>query len=351
MEDFITILLVVRNEKSAVRECIQSLISQTWYHCKTELIMIDGHSTDGTREEMTKIQNQLSNEGWQCRLLDNPQKILATGWNIGIKNARGNFICRIDAHSSIAPDYIELGITELNKPGREQVVGIGGILRQKQKNETFVGRVIDEMLTSRFGVGNSPFRVPPKQISETDTAVFAIYRRQPLLDIGGLNENMVRNQDNEFHNRLIQAQWKFLTHPEMKATYQPRSTFIKLMKQGFSNGFWIVFSGGSLRHFIPFYFVLYLFVCLLFSLFLPQYLIILGLIPLILYFLLGIIFSLKDGKSCFTQFVLPLFFFCFHLVYGLGTLRGLIHRIITWFLQIQKSNKFVKNISQKNEKK
>ncbi|MDR2410525.1 MAG: glycosyltransferase family 2 protein [Bacteroidales bacterium] len=322
----VTLLLVVRNESSAISNVIASFTSQTYPREKMEIIVVDGLSIDGTDNGAKQILEQLTQQGWQCRFLENQQKSLATGWNIGIRKAVGDYVCRIDAHATIDPDYIEKGVTLLNSQGQEKVVAVGGILKY-EKAETLMGNIIVDLLGSHFGVGNSPFRIPPQKIIETDTAVFAVYRRKPLLEIGGFNEKMKRNQDNELHKRLIENGWKFLTNPDMQATYQPRSTFLKLMKQGFGNGFWIVFSGGSLRHFIPFYFVLYLFIYLSIFIFLPKLIAILALIPLMLYFFLGIFFAVKDGKSFFARFCLPVFYFYFHLAYGVGTLYGLFYRI------------------------
>ncbi|MDR0608602.1 MAG: glycosyltransferase family 2 protein [Planctomycetaceae bacterium] len=322
----VSLLLVVRNESTSVRQAILSLSKQTISQDQTEIIVVDGLSTDGTDKVVKRILEELCQKGWKCRFLENLEKTLAAGWNLGIRESIGDFICRIDAHATIEPDYIEKGICLLNSPERKKIVAVGGILKYT-KNKTFFGNMITDLLGSRFGVGNSPFRIPPKKIIETDTAVFAVYRRKILLETGGFNENLKRNQDNEFHRRLADKGWKFLTDPDMRATYQPRSTFLKLMKQGFENGYWIVFSGGSLRHFIPFYFVLYLFIYLSIFIFIPKSIVIIALIPLMLYFFLGIGFAIKDGKSFFARFGLPVFYFYFHLAYGFGTLYGLICRV------------------------
>ena len=58
-----------------------------------EVLVVDGMSTDGTRQ----ILNGWAKRQPNLRVLDNPKQIVPTAMNIGIKAAKGKWIIRMDA--------------------------------------------------------------------------------------------------------------------------------------------------------------------------------------------------------------------------------------------------------------
>jgi len=325
----ITLIIVTRNERDFLKKSLQSLLIQSYPKELTEIIIVDGMSTDGTREALLENRDNIGSNGTNIKIFDNPKLILAYGWNIGIKNAAGDIVCRIDAHSELYPDYIEIGVNELLKRKADRVACVGGILENVGKGR--IGSAIADLFSSRFGVGNSTFRVGLKEPKYTDTAVFGLYWKWIFGEVGYFNESLVRNQDIDLHDRILKAGYKLLTHPGMKATYHVRNSFSGLIKKAFEDGYWVVASGKSyMRHRVPLYFVLYLiffFVPLLLGqnrgLFGIKFLIS---IPLIAYVLLCILFSLKDGKKV-DRFLLLFLFPLFHVSYGLGSLTASLERI------------------------
>jgi len=317
----ITLLIVVRNEKSYIEKSLNSLLWQSYPKELTEIIIIDGMSTDGTKKYLEKKVTELQKQNINIKILDNPKKILASGWNVGIKEATGDFICRIDAHSEICNEYIETGIREILKTDNE-IICIGGILKNIGTN--LFGKVVANLSFSKFGIGNSAFRTNIKKSTITDTSVFGIYKKWIFEKIGYFDESLDRNQDIALHKKIREQGYKFITHPEMKIKYYTRNTINQLVKKAFKDGFWLTRSGSYLRHKIPLFFVLYiltipLILCLL-NLPMIEYT---YLAPLALYLCLAIYFSLKDGKS-YIKLLLPIIFPIFHLSYGLGSLWGVL---------------------------
>jgi GT2 family glycosyltransferase len=72
-----------------------------------------------------------------------------------------------------------------------------------------------------------------------DTAVYPVYRRNALIDIGLFNESLKRNQDNDLNQRLHRAGWKIWMDSEMKAEYYCRNSLKSLMRQMYGNGRYI----------------------------------------------------------------------------------------------------------------
>ena len=317
----VTLLIVVRNEKNYIEKSLNSLINQTYPTELTEIIIVDGMSTDGTREFLEEKVKELTEKGINIKLLDNPKKILSSGWNIGIKESKGDIVCRIDAHSEIDKNYIEIGVKELIKNKDKNVVCVGGVL--KNEGVGFLGEIFAELYSSKFGVGNSAFRTGIQEPTFTDTAVYGCYWKWIFDKIGYFDETLVRNQDIALHTKILENGYKFITHPEMQIKYYVRSTFLAFIKKAFCDGYWITFSKKSyLRHKIPLFFVLYLLSIPIFF-FKKSGMVFAYLSPLFLYIFLSFYFSIKDGKS-HRKFFLLFLFPLFHISYGLGSLLGIL---------------------------
>jgi len=338
----VTLMIVVRNERDYIERSLNSLLSQTYPKDLIEILLIDGMSTDGTREWLQSRVKELKNKGVNVKLFDNPKKILATGWNIGIKNAKGDIVCRIDAHSEIYPDYVEKGVKTLLKMKNEKVICVGGVLEHIGGGT--IGKAIANLFSSSFAVGNSPFRTdknfkPRFSCSKfTDTAVYGLYWKKIFEEVGYFDEKLERNQDIALHSKILKSGYKFVTNPEMKIKYYARNTLWKLVKKAFSDGYWVVFSQKAfLRHKIPMFFVLYLMsICLLLvlrgMLGFSSLLFFMYSLPLVAYLLGTVYFSIVDGRS-YSKLLLLVLFPLFHISYGLGSLKGLFDRLNCYGLQ------------------
>jgi glycosyltransferase involved in cell wall biosynthesis len=216
----ISVIVVFRNEEDYIIDCIQSIESQFEQNeLNWELILVDGDSQDKSTE---LAREYLKSKSYPNQIIYNPKKTLAPGWNIGIKAAKGSFVIRPDAHSKLHTGYIEKGIKTLNL--KEDVTAVGGVLETKAKG--FWGNIIKVALSSRVGVGNSGFRTA-KQSGYSDTAVYAVYRKEIFDKVGYFNEELVRHQDNDMHNRIKKAGGKFYMNVEMKADYYARDSVKK----------------------------------------------------------------------------------------------------------------------------
>ena len=326
----VSILLVARNEKAHLRRCLDSLAQQDYPRDRLEFLFIDGCSDDGTHALLEQGVTEMKRRGYAARLLVNEKKILASGWNMGLKEARGDYVCRIDAHSGIVPSYISTGIGCLLERGHGRVAAVGGWW--KHVGTTRAGQLIASFSSCKFAVGDSPFRKRPASLCHTDTAVYGVYRRAVFSEVGYFNEKLARNQDIVMHHRLKEAGYSFLTHPDMEITYYVRSTARSLMAKAFGDGKWVALAGSEhfcLRHKVPVLFVLYLCVLLgvaavsglLLRSQAGQMLIFLTTLPILGYALIAAVSAIKASNSPYRLLLVPLFF-VFHITYGMGTVWG-----------------------------
>lgn len=235
----VSVILPVRNEGDFIERSVGSVLDQSWLELhgpnSMEILVVDGRSTDDTREQVERLA--ASRPEIQIRLLDNPGRTAPCALNVGLQNARGDVIVRVDGHSEIEPEYIERAIRLLDEHDAD---GIGGVLLTL--GEGMVARAIAAAMASRFGVGGSAFRVltrgaPPRP---SDTVAFPAYRREAVARNGGFDEELMRDQDEEWNYRLRAAGGRLLTSGDLVARYYSRSSLRKMAKQYFQYGLYKV---------------------------------------------------------------------------------------------------------------
>jgi len=310
----VSILLVVRNAQNYIKNSIYSVINQGLDKNEYEVLIIDGMSSDNTKQIAQEI---LEKEKINYKIIENPQLNLASGWNLGIKNAEGEYVIRPDAHSELLFGYIKNGIKKLEQ--NPKLAGVGGILITKANS--FLGEMIAKVLSNPIGVGASLFRVGVKKDTISDTAVYAVYRKKIIEKVGLFNENLIRNQDIDLHKRIKELGYELLTSPEMKAVYYSRTNIKKFLKQAFDNGFWVIYGdSGHFRHFVPLLFI----IGLILGLFIYK----IELVIFSLYIPLVIFSFIKKSKvyNPLKLIILLILTFLLHISYGIGSLIGLLKK-------------------------
>lgn len=189
----VSVIVVMRNEEEYILKCIKSIEKQFDKNDKWEIILVDGMSEDNT---VRLVKEYLNNKNINWRILQNPKKILANGWNIGIKNSNGIYVIRPDAHSELGKNYIKEALNTFGKFD-DKVVCVGGVLNNIAKG--FIGEAIADLFSSKFGVGNSDFRTGVNSLKFTDKAVFGLYKKKifdevhTITSLSGL-EALIRNK-------------------------------------------------------------------------------------------------------------------------------------------------------------
>jgi len=311
MEDdlfLVSIIIPCRNEERFIASCLDSITQTNYPKDKLEVLVVDGMSTDRTRE----IVRDYEKEYPFVKLLDNPKKITPSAMNIGIRYSRGEIVIKMDAHTVYPKDYILKCVEHLQESGADNV---GGILKTIPSKNTLSAKAIAFSLSHFFGAGGSHFRLGTREPMEADTVAFGCYWKKTLEKIGLYNETMAKIEDLELNYRLKKDGGKIMLFPDIQAFYYPSSTnFKQFFFHNFEDGFWSTYSlkygfKASFRHYIPLIFVLTLplsiWPYILFSLF----------------FSFGLALREKDVRLFF---LMPIAFFCRHFGYGLGSLWGLI---------------------------
>ena len=334
----ISILIPCRNEEKFIAQCLGSVASFLLPGaCTTEILVIDGMSDDSTREIVGKCLLQFAS----LRLIPNPGKIQSCAMNIGICQARGEYILRLDAHSTYPKDYL-LKLYETAK--RTNADNTDGLVITKPFNDSYNASVVQALTTHAFGVGNSGFRVGMKE-GPADTVPFGFFKKSIFDRIGLFDERLIRAQDYEFNRRIGKCDGKVWLNPEIQLDYYNQPNMRRfLSKQLFREApynaymWYLAPYTFAYRHAITAVFFLGIVGGLLLSvLFQPMVYVFAGVMGL--YALLAFVSSLQQAvrfRKPAHIFVLPVCFFLYHFLHGLGVVWGLL-RLLTFTAPVQKS--------------
>jgi glycosyltransferase involved in cell wall biosynthesis len=319
----LSIIIPCRNEEMYIAECINSFLKMDYPKELMEIIVVDANSSDNTRNIVRDIQTGNKN----ILLIDNPDLYTPYALNLGIKNAKNEYVMIAGAHSDFSKFYLrEL----MNAIDHFKADGVGGTITTDVRNKNKRTLSICKVLSNKFGVGNSMFRIGSDQPMRVDIVPFGIYKKDLLLEIGLYNERLIRNHDMELSKRLTSKEKKIYLIPTAKCRYYAREKFFGIFKNNFGNGYWVPLTiyitkhlnSLSLRHFTPLIFMLSLILPVLLMFWYPI-LGVISLVSLFSYFLTIIVESarLKDSSTSFGYIFLA--FLTLHFSYGMGSLLGL----------------------------
>lgn len=321
----LSVIMPIYNEEKYIAKCLDSILEQDYPKEDMELLLCDGMSKDRTREIIAEYQEKYP---W-IQLLDNPQRIAPCAMNVGIKAAKGEIIMRLDGHAYYAKDYFSSLVAWHKK--LPEAWNVGGICETKVVNANKVSMGIAKVMSDKFGVGNSVFRVgSDKDMLEVDTVPFGCYKREVFDKIGLYNEKLVRVQDIELNKRVKHAGGKIYLIPSVHCTYIPRDNYKSFWQNRYLTGFWVIracFITGTtktlgLRHFIPACFVLSIILPLLLMPFCACFGLVSAFVAL-LYLSLMFMRACKISDSQTTPWHVFKAFCCIHFSYGLGSIVAL----------------------------
>jgi glycosyltransferase involved in cell wall biosynthesis len=318
----VSVIMPVRNEGKFITECLDAVFEQDYPHDRLEVFVVDGMSTDSTPDIVRSYQGRQP----PIRLLENPGMIVPKGMNAALAETKGEIIVRVDGHCKIAPDYVRRCVDHIRT---DHVDGVGGPVRTMGGTRTAC--VIALAMSSPFGVGGSAFRTVSDRTMLADTVPFPAYTRSIVERAGPYDEELVRNQDDEYNYRLRKLGAKLLLAADVNSEYYSRSSIRSLWRQYYQYGYWKVRvlqkhpRQMKMRQFVPAAFVALLALALLAAPWGPAGLWALGLVAgsyCAADLCAGFLTVRRESLS-----MLPLLMVAFatlHVSYGLGFLAGLV---------------------------
>ncbi len=248
----VSVIVPCRNEREHIKAfCCAVLAQQHAVGWALQVLIADGRSDDGTRD----LLQSLCMSDSRIQLVDNPPRIVSSGLNRAIDAAHGEVIVRMDVHTAYSADYVAQCLLALAETG---ATCVGGPWRPV--GEGWPQAAIALAFQSRFGSGGAASRRIDYS-GPADTVYLGAWRREDLLRLGGFDESLVRNQDDELNLRIVRSGGSVWQSAAIRSTYTPRGSFAALFRQFYQYGYWKVpvirkhRLPASPRHLAPFAFV------------------------------------------------------------------------------------------------
>lgn len=321
----ISVVIPCRNEVLYIEECVEAIYAnQLTTDVRLQVFVVDGMSDDGTREKVQNLQSKFLT----LKLIDNVKQLTPFAFNLGIHASKADYIQIVGARHILSADYIQKALDVLaTKP---DVWCVGGKLINQYVNKT--GEIISKAMSTSFGMGLGNFRTLAKS-GYTDTVTSPMYPFWVFEKIGFFDEQLIRNQDDDFNFRVIKAGGKIYFENDISLKYYVRGNFKGLYRQFFQYGYWKVFVNQkhkavtTLRQLVPPLFVFFIFTSILVS-FLHPLLGILSVIIYMIYILMALMVGFKKGSSFSESIKISITFPILHFSYGLGYLKGIFEFIV-----------------------
>ncbi len=228
-DPLVTVIMPVRNEQAAMRNSLGAVLGQDYPSARLEVIVADGMSDDGTRA----IVREIAQHDPRVRLVDNPARIMAAGFNRALALSRGEIITLLGGHSEVASDFVRQSVAVLRERPEAWCVG-GPILHTASRP---FGKAVAVAMSHPCGMGNAYHHFANYE-GYAEGAPFPTLWRWVFERVGNLDERLVRNQDDEFYYRIRQAGGKVFISPRISSSYFVRERMWHLFRQYFQYGFW-----------------------------------------------------------------------------------------------------------------
>jgi succinoglycan biosynthesis protein ExoA len=318
--NLVSLIAPCRNERDHIDAFVQSVWAQRLPDGWTlELLVADGDSDDGTAERL----RALAQTDTRLHAVANPRRIVSTGLNACLAQARGEVIVRMDIHTTYAPDYVAQCIAALQRTGADNVGGPWIAV-----GDTPAQRAIAAAFQSRWVVGGARSR-DVRYEGLVETVYLGCWPRATFERFGGFDEQLVRNQDDEHNLRMTQGGGRIWQSAAVRSEYRPRGSVQQLFQQQRQYGYWRPFvlkkhgRPASWRQLAPAVFVAALAVVLAAA---PwSALPLSALLAVYLAYLVFVSTLVAASAGWGLWWRLPLVIAAYHLGYGLGTWQGLWH--------------------------
>lgn len=323
---FISVVVPIRNEERFIASTLDALLEQDYPDNAFEILVVDGESTDATRDIVTSYAERFPN----VHLLHNPKKWSSAARNLGVTSAQGDAIVIVDGHCEFVDNkYLRNVEKAFLRPdidclGRPQCLEVS--------NGNSLQQAIAAARSSRLGHHPDSFIYSDEERLVPAHSVAVAYRKSVFDAVGMFDESFDACEDVEFNHRIDKAGLTCLLAPDILLRYYPRASLKGLFRQmaRYGRGRVRLFRKHaetlSLKSFVPAVFICFLLLggvaaALLPILQLPYFMVIAAYVGIVLYFSAAT--AIKERRLRLL-WLLPCVFGAIHFGAGYGSLKELL---------------------------
>jgi succinoglycan biosynthesis protein ExoA len=228
----LSVCVLCRNEVDSIGQTLHDLAHQSFFE-EFEVLVADGLSDDGSRELLAEFST--TDLPYRLRVLDNTAITIASGSNLMVSEASGEYIIMLGGHCRLPSDYLESIMSVLRKPGHDIV---GPVTRYIPGGKTTVASDIALALNTRVGNGGTPGRQSLREATRVIHAPMHCYRREVWEAVGGYDESLLTNDDFDFDYRAHLQGFSVWSLPHPKYALVARTSIPALVRQRIRYGYW-----------------------------------------------------------------------------------------------------------------
>ena len=220
----VSVIVPVRNGEPTIEPLLESLQRLDYDKKKVEVIVVDGNSTDKTRDIVKKHP---------VKLVVEKRKGLNAARNTGIKDSTGDIIAFTDCDCIVPSNWITKIVENFKDP---QVSCVGG--SAKGFNGDFMSQYADNSIVPLM-----PFFEKREELTMVKpflrhpAGCNMAFRRKTAEEVGWFDEDIRYGFDEvEFTERVCKAGYKMVLDPNVLVWHKHRSTLREFLKQNFQYG-------------------------------------------------------------------------------------------------------------------
>lgn len=196
---FISVVVAIRNEEANIGNLLRTLSSQRYPSNNFEVIVVDDHSDDGSKQEAEAWLNRIP--GLKVLSLDKEKKGKKAALALGIERAQGELIATTDADCFVPSDWLE-NINRLFQ-AKETNMSVGVVALQDE--DKFFSKLQSVELASVMATSISLATLGMPTMCNGANLSF---RKKIFEEVNGYSGNEhIASGDDEFLMRKIRAKY------------------------------------------------------------------------------------------------------------------------------------------------
>jgi glycosyltransferase involved in cell wall biosynthesis len=234
----VTIGMCVKNGETYIKEAIESVINQDFWHELMEIILVDDGSTDRT---LSIIREAVSDIDIKTKIFHHEWKGLGYSRNVVVNNADGKYIVWVDYDNLLFEDHVRKQVRFMEQNPK---IGIAtGIFRSRPETN-----IISTLESIEWEVAY--FQMENKMVNSTvghfcGGGGGSIYRVEAIRQAGAYDANITgAGEDYDAERRMTKKGWLLYTGTEAEFYHRCKKTWKALWRETF----WYGYGGHYLSH-------------------------------------------------------------------------------------------------------
>jgi len=223
-EPTVSVIVPVRNGEATISTLLESLRKLDYNMEKLEFLVIDGNSTDKTKEVVKQ---------YSVKLMTQSGDGLNAARNTGIRNSKSEIIAFTDSDCVLPTDWVQKIVKNFSNP---QIGCLGGNI--KGWNGDFLSHYADNSLMPVLRLFKKREVLDSiKLLTRYPAGCNMAFRRKALEDAGGFDEGIrYAFDEDEVIERVCKVGYKMVLDPDCLVLHKHRSSLKELLKQTFRYG-------------------------------------------------------------------------------------------------------------------